>query len=158
MTRWIGTDRHPSSGEAAIVILTDPHGRVLLQLRDDFPGVANGGLWSFFGGGLEPGETAAAAAVREIGEEVGITLHADQLRPFATYVSQAGLRPLVHVFRCLGTVSSHEIRLAEGAGFGFFSADQIAHLNGSASLKPVLEAYFSEAYKESATDSADDTV
>lgn len=40
------------------------------------PGVALAGLWEFPGGKVEPGESAAAAAVRECREEAGLTVQA----------------------------------------------------------------------------------
>jgi mutator protein MutT len=44
---------------------------VLLTQRP--PGGPLGGQWEFPGGKLEPGETAAAAIVRELHEELGVT-------------------------------------------------------------------------------------
>lgn len=44
-------------------------GRVLLARRAAAPGA---GLWSLPGGRVEPGETVAEAALRELGEEVGV--------------------------------------------------------------------------------------
>ncbi len=52
----------------AAVIRRDGH--VLACRRR--PERAAGGLWEFPGGKLEPGESAEAALVREIGEELGI--------------------------------------------------------------------------------------
>ncbi|EIW55573.1 uncharacterized protein TRAVEDRAFT_151978 [Trametes versicolor FP-101664 SS1] len=52
----------------AFVILNDQ--KVLLGLKKRGFGV---GLWNGFGGKVDPGETAAQAAVRELEEEAGIT-------------------------------------------------------------------------------------
>ena len=57
--------------ELACVLMVDRDGALLLQLRDDrapnFPNV-----WGLPGGHVEPGETAAEAAVRELWEESGL--------------------------------------------------------------------------------------
>ena len=55
--------------QAARVILLDPADRVLLS-HDVFP---TGHWWVLPGGGVEPGETPAAAALREVQEETGFT-------------------------------------------------------------------------------------
>jgi 8-oxo-dGTP pyrophosphatase MutT (NUDIX family) len=53
---------------AVRAILLDPSDRVLL-VRFEFP---NATRWALPGGGIEPGETAAAALHRELAEEAGI--------------------------------------------------------------------------------------
>jgi ADP-ribose pyrophosphatase YjhB (NUDIX family) len=52
------------------VLLLDPDDRVLLLGYDD----GRGRYWALPGGGLEPGETHAQAAVREVAEEVGMVI------------------------------------------------------------------------------------
>lgn len=54
---------------AARVVVLDPDDRVLLFRYDDDP--PNGRHWSTPGGGLEPGEDYATAALRELFEETG---------------------------------------------------------------------------------------
>jgi A/G-specific adenine glycosylase len=53
----------------AIVVLEDGHGRWLVQRRP--PRGLLGGLWEFPGGKIEPGESDAHAAARELFEETG---------------------------------------------------------------------------------------
>jgi 8-oxo-dGTP pyrophosphatase MutT (NUDIX family) len=57
--------------QAGRVIVLDPDGRVLLFRYDDGP--PNGRHWSTPGGGLEPGESFAEGAQRELIEETGWT-------------------------------------------------------------------------------------
>ena len=53
-------------------VITDPRGRILLARRGDGRDLA--GLWEFPGGKREPGETSEAALIRELQEELGITV------------------------------------------------------------------------------------
>ncbi len=56
----------------ARVLLFDVKKRILL-MKGRTPGARNGpGIWFTIGGGVEPGETYAQAAAREIREETGI--------------------------------------------------------------------------------------
>ena len=65
----------------AACALVDRDGRVLLARRP--PGKEHAGLWEFPGGKVEQGETAEAALVRELREELGIEPCQRCLQPFA---------------------------------------------------------------------------
>ncbi|MFP4327021.1 MAG: NUDIX domain-containing protein [Paracoccaceae bacterium] len=109
----------------ALVLAHDAHGRALMQLRDDFPGVAGPGLWSLFGGGVEAGETVEDAALREFAEETGIALMPGDLAPLARTRASARPSGALYVFVAEPSVDPARIRLGEGAGFGFLTAAQI---------------------------------
>ena len=53
-------------------VLEDAAGRVLIAKRPEHK--HHGGYWEFPGGKLDPGETAALGLVRELREELGITV------------------------------------------------------------------------------------
>lgn len=126
---------------AALVIACDARDRVLLQLRDDFPHVAAPGLWCVFGGGVEGDETLTDAAVREFFEETGIKLQADRLEPLAVAPSSSRTNAVLYVFRSRDTVEVSQVHLAEGAGFGFFTARQLQRLD----MVPSTRAFLSHA-------------
>lgn len=60
----------------ALVVVTEPEPAVLLTLRTAaLP--RHAGQFALPGGRLEPGESVSAAAEREVREELGLSLHAD---------------------------------------------------------------------------------
>jgi ADP-ribose pyrophosphatase YjhB (NUDIX family) len=62
--------------ECAGAVVRDESGRLLLIRRGHAPSL---GLWSLPGGRIEPGETAAAAAAREVKEETGLEVEVGPL-------------------------------------------------------------------------------
>lgn len=71
------------SRSAARVIITDGHS--VLLLADTDPGLPGTRWWVTPGGGIDPGETPLAAAVREVEEETGLVVEAERLLgPVAT--------------------------------------------------------------------------
>ena len=66
-------DRRPAA--VAAVLLPDDLGRANFLLTRRAPGLrAHAGQWALPGGRIDPGESASAAALRELAEEVGLTL------------------------------------------------------------------------------------
>ena len=98
---WIGGVR---------VIVLDDKGRMLLvkQRHED------NDIWMVPGGGIEDGENAADAAVREVKEETGLDIEIGTLIRHVEEVSQRGQR-FVNFF--LGKVSGGELALGEDPEF-----------------------------------------
>ncbi len=65
--------------ETARVLLLDPQKRVFLLKTHFDPEVGLEPRWITPGGGIDPGETPRAAAVRELFEETGLRVTEDQL-------------------------------------------------------------------------------
>ena len=97
-------ETHPLVLVAAVALL-DPEGRVLIAQRPEGKGMA--GLWEFPGGKIEVGESPEDALVRELAEELGITVKPPCLAPFTfasyTYEKFRLLMPLYVCRRWDGT-------------------------------------------------------
>ena len=94
----------------AAAALVDVDGRVLICKRP--AGKQLAGLWEFPGGKVEPGETPEACLIRELDEELGITVANACLAPFVfashAYDSFHLLMPLYLCRRWEGTPTALE--------------------------------------------------
>ena len=92
------------------VALVDPEGRVLIAQRPE--GKKMAGLWEFPGGKVEAGETPEGALIRELAEELGISVKEPCLAPFTfashTYPDFHLLMPLFICRRWEGMPAPHE--------------------------------------------------
>ena len=95
----IGSDLLLAPGVTAVVI--NDQGEVLLQLRRDTQ------TWAPPSGGVEPGETVANCAIREVREEAGIEIVPDVVvavlsgnEYFVTYPNGDQMATVTTVFRC----------------------------------------------------------
>lgn len=90
--------------------LVDSDGRVLIAQRPEGKQLA--GLWEFPGGKVEPGETPETALIRELEEELGITVKQACLAPFVfashTYETFHLLMPLYLIRRWDGEPEARE--------------------------------------------------
>lgn len=107
--------------------LIDAAGLVLMQRRPAHR--THGGLWEFPGGKVEPGEGTRAALVREIDEEIGLALAADDLVPvsFAAREGGEGEPPLILLLYACNTWQGTPVCEA-GAELLWASPDDIAAL------------------------------
>ena len=90
--------------------LVDADKRVLIAQRPE--GKPMAGLWEFPGGKVEPGERPEATLIRELHEELGITVKEDCLAPltFASHAYESFhlLMPLYICRRWDGEVTARE--------------------------------------------------
>jgi 8-oxo-dGTP diphosphatase len=94
----------------AACVLIDPDGRVLIAQRPE--GKTMAGLWEFPGGKVEAGERPEETVIREMREELGITIKEACLAPFIfashTYPDFHLLMPLFLCRRWEGIACAHE--------------------------------------------------
>jgi len=110
----------PTFVSVVAALIRDGEGRILLQQA--LPGKRHAGLWELPGGKLDRGETPRGALVREIDEELGITLEAEALLPagFTDEAREEGRAALVlFLYTCGRWSGMPEGR--EGQQWGWFS-------------------------------------
>jgi 8-oxo-dGTP diphosphatase len=90
--------------------MLDSEGRVLLAQRPQHKQL--GGLWEFPGGKLEAGEAPEDALIRELKEELDVTVEPDALDPYAfashSYADFHLLMPLYLVSHWKGEPKPHD--------------------------------------------------
>lgn len=130
----------------AEILLVRNDGALILQQRDDKPGITNPGFISSFGGHIEEGETPLDAAWRELIEETNLRPLKDDLEYFATYQKtkeQHGEDWTVY-YHILRNVDDRNLEVFEGQGFvvinGFKNASEYK-------LTKLLNEVLSDYYK-----------
>lgn len=121
------------------------HGRYVMQLRDDKPGISSPGVWALFSGSVEEGEEPQAALIREVEEELCIQLHdCHFLWSVEHYSDFAATIARYSVFEADITEYWGQHRLMEGQAAEHFAFEQLRDLTIPPLIREVLERHFSE--------------
>ena len=111
---------------AALAVVVNEAGQVLMHLRDDIPQIAWPGYWSLLGGSCKPGETPAQAIVRELREEAGLEV-GELTECFSILDTEgSGQRDSFFLGRWDGDEST--LDLAEGVELRFFAVEELPGL------------------------------
>jgi 8-oxo-dGTP diphosphatase len=126
----------------ACTLLVDAAGALLLQLRDDkapyFPNI-----WGLPGGSIEPGETPAEGAARELWEEAQLR-SAEPLRLFARQELPAQGR-VKHYFYGSTTARQEDVVLGEGAAMLFIPAAEVLGRPLTPGTAEIIERFLASA-------------
>ncbi len=129
----------------AEILLVRSDGAVILQLRDDKPGISNPGLISSFGGHIEDGEEPIDAAVREINEETNLGIIKDQLQSYRTCHKTKEIHGEdwdVYYF-AVSDVTEKGLEVYEGAGYTIIrNKEELEKAKTTVLLREVLTDYF----------------
>ncbi len=118
-------------------ILRNREGAVLMQLRDEGPGIRFPGTWGLFGGSVDGDESPNQAIVREIEEELGYTLTDYGL--IRRFIFEGKLE-----YAYLGLIDARieDLTLCEGRDFGFFTPTELEGLAIRPDDRATLACYF----------------
>jgi len=105
---------------AIAVAILRQSGKFLMQLRDDNPAIRYPGHWGFFGGHLEPGETADFGIQRELLEEIEYC--PPGLTAYARYEEAEVIR---HIYYGELDVDVSQLVLHEGMDLQFLTVEDI---------------------------------
>jgi len=126
----------------ALVGLLDSRGWLLLQERDDKAPV-DPDKWGLVGGGVEPGESPAAAASRELAEETGIADLDLVARGSHSLPCAVHGHDLVDLFTARTSLSDADIDCREGRQIVFVEPGSIADLDLTDSTRALYETVLS---------------
>lgn len=127
----------------AVGLIVAEDGRILLQHRDDKPGLLGAGQWGFFGGHLEPGEPPTRAFVREIGEELGWRPRHIELYGVFEF-ERDGARVTSHAYAAHLDTPLDALVLGEGQAMGLFAPDALPD-DAMPSIRPVIADFVASA-------------
>ncbi|MEK6807677.1 MAG: NUDIX domain-containing protein [Nanoarchaeota archaeon] len=119
---------------AAKLVLINPAGRILLQLRSKK--AKEGGKWSFFGGRVDDGETPKQAIMREIKEELNYDVDCFE-------ILDKSHERIWFIIKTDKNIS--EFDLNDGDGFGFFDYDDAVKLDLTENTRMILERHFANS-------------
>ncbi len=129
------------------IVLLNDNDKILVYLRDNKPGLYMANKWDLPGGGKENNEAPVETAIREIEEEFGVRLSADQFIYKADYESER-FPGTISKFM-VGRLSSAQIENisfgSEGQQYKFIPIDDYLMLdNAVTNLRDRLKDYLAQ--------------
>ena len=127
--------------------LFNPDNRsVLIHLRDDKTPV-HPNQWGLFGGMSEGSESPAECFMRELREELGLSVKKNLVVPLRDYFNEArGTRR--YVFYIKSNIEKTKLHLTEGADFDWIPLDKVFDLDLTDKTRNDIEFFLKSIYKE----------
>lgn len=103
----------------AHALLVIPQGKLILQQRDDRPGIVNPGLISMFGGTIKKSDNLATGLQRELSEELELKISPQNCHKLGIYKKTKeldGVDYTLHVY-VIKDIDPTKLILHEGKGF-----------------------------------------
>jgi 8-oxo-dGTP diphosphatase len=127
-----------------VAILANPQGLILLQQRDDTPGLPFAGYWSMPGGKVEDGETPDEAIHRELVEE--IELHVP-LKLWKVYKRPGPNLTVIVQYVYTGRITQevHYLAVNEGQALRYVDSHEFSELPIAYGFDKLLEEFFARS-------------
>jgi len=144
--------------QGAHVLILDPNGALIMQQRDPEPGVIGPGKISVWGGGIEQGEQPIDAAMRELHEELELSVKRDDLSFLGTYqrmkdISNGDVGVYLFIFN--QRVDPESLTINEGTGYHLVMADDdLDSLNMTPLVKRFVNDFFARIDRHIASESS----
>src|SRR3989344_7702196 len=104
------------------ILIERNDGKILFELRDYNPYIKNRNCWSIFGGGIKLNEKPVDAAIRELKEELEISIKKNQLHLLMVI---PGIKNKNYLYKLpLGKEKEH-FTLKEGVAMGYFTPSEM---------------------------------
>jgi len=130
----------------AVGLIVADDGRLLLQLRDNRPGLEAAGKWGFFGGHLLPGERPSEAFLREMREELG--WRPRHVEKYAVReVDDADWQVTAHAFAAHLDVETDALVLGEGQRLGLHDPAALPPDTADGARAVIAEFVASDVYR-----------
>ncbi len=127
--------------QGAAIIIKNPDGKVLLNLRDEraipFPN-----CWTLPGGRVEVGETPQQAGIRELHEETGLQLPLSFWKVYERQYPDENIVVEQHVFVGAVDHTNPPLVVGEGQALQFFGKDEIFPLVVGFGFGELLAEFF----------------
>jgi 8-oxo-dGTP diphosphatase len=121
------------------IIFVNDRQEVLLHLRDDKPDIPYPNMWGIPGGHISDGETPEECILREMKEELGLSLQG--VRLFAATERSYGRE---HTYWKRANLHPEEVTLSEGQGIRWFSYPEIQQMTLIYEDNLILDDFFAQ--------------
>jgi 8-oxo-dGTP diphosphatase len=125
----------------AAIILENDQGEFLLALRDNKSWIPFPHHWDLIGGHVEEGETPEEALVREIKEELNITIGEYTFFKKFECLSGDAYENIKYIYTGKINIPVEEITLLEGERARYFSKEEIKDLKFANIIKSIILEY-----------------
>lgn len=124
-------------------LLITPNNEIIMQQRDDKPGIVNPGMITTFGGGVENGENINEAIKRELREELELVVSDIQLFGIFYKTKEIHGEDCECNIYIIRNINPENIVINEGRGFALVNKNNYNTLKLGLLAKQIAGRYFS---------------